>query len=626
MTGKTTRRVRRIALECSLFVTSALGMASPLGAQNWANPVRFLTEPDSLKSSKNFLVTPFHNPQQTMQSMFLAGPSLDTIVLELFREHALDPRFQIKPHESPQPEIGLVQAATSSQYDFYLGGVRIYRYQVKASMLPSLPPLVFGQMPVAADMRVYTFDEWPDEAEAEARIKQKALADFNIADAATVEKERCYYMFRGELLPVWRLVIRKRLLRYEGVADQDTVYTFFPKFFDIDGTSTIYPDNVQDKATQKFPLTNLATTGRLENDKFKTELWTTSTDSPAISQSHDFTFTPGTSEFDETSLFTNINRHYSWLADNGFDTTGFKQIKVVVHAELSGDVNNALYQPDPTGYNTVYIGDGDGVVLQNLPTDADVISHEFSHHVIYKSITNIDNETSLVLHEGLADTLAFYRTGNACLGESICPKNSALCVSSSCLRTGLNDYTYGGADLPNEAHLKSQFISGMMWDLHIKDNIPMSILAKTVINAITYLPAAASYEHLVIALMYADRALNSGAYCSTIYARAAERGLYSLIKGFGCGDQLSQSSGNSAAITQYPGVMNAFPDAPISSDASPVGSAASSASQSHKKNRYCGSLASLDAAGNPLTLLIWLIPLMYPAVAHLVRRKRANMS
>ena len=83
---------------------------------------------------------------------------------------------------------------------------------------------------------------------------------------------------------------------------------------------------------------------------------------------------------------------------------------------------------------SIKIDDGDGLVLQNLITDGDVVSHELGHHIIFKTLTSTIGE-SLVLQEGLADAFAFFRTSNACLGESICPKNSSACIM---LRTSIS--------------------------------------------------------------------------------------------------------------------------------------------------------------------------------------------
>ena len=611
------RNLAVVIVLASIFCT-----AERISAQTWLNPIKLLTQPDDGMQGKNFLVTPFHNQGQSFQSLHLAAQPLDALVLKLFQEQALDPRFQVKP-EARSGGLGLTGESNVSEYSFFLGGVRVYGFQVKASQAQALAPLVFGQMPVVNELHTYSLEEWPLLSDAVNMVIQVAADQDSVHDVSTVDRERCYYYYQGELRPVWRLVIRTQLLEYEGIADQEMVYEFFPRFFDIEGTAKTFPRSSLDGTTKVYPLHNLAAGGHLENNRFKTALWSTKTDALASNADNVFDFGLNSSEFSETSLFTNANRVLEWLEGGGYDTTGFKQIKIVVHAVLSGNVNNALYQPDPSGNNVIYVGDGDGTTLQNLATDADVINHEFSHHIIYKSINRIDNEKSLILHEALADFLTFLRSGDACLGRSICPEGSSLCATSQCLRTAINDYTYTSADLPSEAHLKSQFVSGMLWDLKIKDNIPVDVLRKTVISAINYLPSASSYEHLVIALMYADKALNNGAYCSSIYMRAAERGLYSLISDFGCGDELGSTSG--IAITKYPSITNEFPNAmPAGSGSSTQSNAAVSGSSSHKSSGgFCGSLAVPTSSAGIWSILLWLSPILSPCFSKCLRNSRS---
>lgn len=135
-----------------------------------------------------------------------------------------------------------------------------------------------------------------------------------------------------------------------------------------------------------------------------------------------------------------------------------------------GTPNNALYQPavSSSGYPQIMVGDGDGNILQNLGKDNDVVSHEFSHHILFRTLTNTTGE-SLVLHEGLADLFTFMQTGNACLGESICPSGSSACwLPDRCLRSAENDLSYLDTTYRSwvsAPHLRGQLISAVLWDL-----------------------------------------------------------------------------------------------------------------------------------------------------------------
>lgn len=88
-------------------------------------------------------------------------------------------------------------------------------------------------------------------------------------------------------------------------------------------------------------------------------------------------------------------------------------------------------------------------MLTNLPVDADVIGHEFGHHIIYQTITSVSGE-SLILHEGLADYFTFAHTKDDSLGESICPAGSLACwTKGQCLRTANNDINFSSLEYTN---------------------------------------------------------------------------------------------------------------------------------------------------------------------------------
>ena len=147
-------------------------------------------------------------------------------------------------------------------------------------------------------------------------------------------------------------------------------------------------------------------------------------------------------------------------------------------------------------------------VLDNLPKDTDVISHEYGHHVIYKSLKSTRGE-SLILHEGLADFFVFARTGDGCLGESICPSGSQICEVDQCLRTADNSLVYGEGLYPHKpAHQKGQLISGYLWDLAQSNDVPLEDLERMVLRAIDLLVSDSGIEHFMLALYNADQELH----------------------------------------------------------------------------------------------------------------------
>lgn len=500
---------------------------------------------------------------------------------------------------------------------FSVDGIPLCQYQVKSHETVDGTMAVFGKMPKFEVSGTYELASWPSENMVR-NIVGDTLAQNGVAVAFTKNSSQaCLWSENGQLYPVWVWEVEADRLKYIVVADELRSFKFQAKHFHATGKARIYPHNILDPALQDFTLRDMKENngGYLENKYFVTQV--ESPFSYATKTDLDFTAFGPTSEgfFEEISLFTNANRALEWLETMGYKNFGTAPIRLAVHAEFQGDTNNALYQPG-TNFDVIYVGDGDGTVLQNLATDADVVGHELGHHVVYHTVTEIAGE-SLVLHEGLADYFNFARTGNACLGESICPDtaygNKICYVPKTCLRTGDNALKYGGADLPREAHQKSQFISGMLWDLYAKDGIALEDVTHMVLKAIDLLVEDSGYQHFVVGMMLADEALFQGGKCKAIYNRAIARGLSPFLSDISC-ESVKATSVAITNVTDVDGVEKSG----TATTTSPV---VSSSSKSSKKS-ICGVLMGSSSANGQVWsfLLLFSLPLI-PAILRRSTRK-----
>ncbi len=420
-------------------------------------------------------------------------------------------------------------------YGFSLNGIPLCEYEVNVHMIPDQKPYVIGELPPNASLIAPT--AWPVDKDA-LDLVINSLGDAGYWDEfKTIDQSKCYVIRGDEFQAAWKMTVGAGPYNFAAIASDTEVYSLEARFFEATGRATVYPNNVLDSEMKSFDLINLKDGNKLESDTFKAIVDEKSTLPLAQGTNNEFKFSAGTNEFDQTSVFVNATRTLAWFQSMGYSQFGDYPIKLVVHAVLQDDINNALYSPALNTSSTIFIGDGDGKTLKNLATDGDVVGHEFGHHVVFRHLTSTQGE-SLVIHEGLADFFNFSRTGNACLGESICPKGSPIkcAVEAQCLRTGKNTFKYGSANLPTEAHMKSQFISGMLWDLTELDGIDNTLVVKLTLYAVDLLASNSDYHDLVLGLLHADRALSSGANCPKIYARAVERGLGSAISNFGCSD------------------------------------------------------------------------------------------
>ncbi len=528
----------------------------------------------------------------------------------MLRDWGLSPRIVARQKSAVGFNLASDRRIQSLEYGFSVDGFPLCQYQIKSHETLDGKLAVLGRMPkIAVDQR-FDLSDWPADDLVRNTVAD-ALAENGISTQFTKNSgEACLWADGGSLHPVWVWEVEVDKLNYTVVADESRSYKFQAKHFHADGKATIYPSNVLDAATQVFPLRDMKTTGYLENKYFVTVV-----ESPfdyAQVMSLDFTFDPSsqTSSFEEVSLFTNANRALEWLESVGYSNFGTIPIRIAVHADFQGDSNNALYQPG-SNYDVIYVGDGDGTVLQNLATDSDVVGHELGHHVVYHTVTEIAGE-SLVIHEGLADYFNFARTGNACLGESICPDtaygNKICYVPKKCLRTAENTLKYGASDLPREAHQRSQFISGLLWDLYSKDGIELNDVTHMVLKSIDLLVKDSGYKHLIVGMLLADHALFQGKNCSVILNRANERGLSTFLSDISCA---------TVALT---------PDPKNVEDLTGPGSGgtavipATTSSKSSKKS-VCGVLGASAAEGQVWSFIVLFVLPLAPAFIRRTRRK-----
>ncbi|RYZ61944.1 MAG: hypothetical protein EOP09_19325 [Proteobacteria bacterium] len=143
-----------------------------------------------------------------------------------------------------------------------------------------------------------------------------------------------------------------------------------------------------------------------------------------------------------------------------------------------------------------------------------------------------------MIHEGLADFFVYARTGNACLGETICPVRSTMCAKvGQCLRSGENVLKFTDGGLSKTAHLRSQVLSGMMWDIGKKIGLEKTGLIA--FTAVDYLLPRSTYVDLTLGLMKADLELNKGVNSCLILEEAKNRALDSSLANVNCNDYVA---------------------------------------------------------------------------------------
>jgi hypothetical protein len=172
------------------------------------------------------------------------------------------------------------------------------------------------------------------------------------------------------------------------------------------------------------------------------------------------------------------------------------------------------------------------------------VSHEFGHHVVYDAISNTARKESVMLHEGLADFFTQAKSGNSCLGPSVCPENSPLpsckLQESRCLRSAennlrYNDELYSSPVFSADQHLQSLVLSGFLWDLRTSGDMPTDLVSSYAFEALSYVPHNANVKNYMAALFYTDTQ-HGGTYRDLIQRIAEDRGISAQDLGINLAD------------------------------------------------------------------------------------------
>ena len=496
----------------------------------------------SFSSSHKNLSGAFKLSQDTNKSFQLIGDRNVGFALSMQKyirdAAALSPYIELRTDDS-KTNIGQIVRSESQKFSFFVDDVPLCHYEIRANLSRGDNVYVIGSAPVT-DFNPTSKEDWPDLDEAFERFADRASEEGYGERSQLVRKYRCYLVSNYELRPVWKMYSMIDGYSYVGYADQHETYSIDKNYFTATGSAKVYPNNDFDTAVETIDLVRLKGDGSLTSEFLKSAPNLTSNGAAkAYNAGNVFDYAPEAPEYPQVASFTHAQRHIRFFESLGFEWYGPKPLDIVIHESPGGNANNALFQPAGARNSngsllsvpTITIGDGSNGVLQKLPRDADVVSHELGHHVVYQTLTSTSGE-SLIMHEGLADFFAYARTGDGCLGESICPATSTACqVKGQCLRTAENTLTYNSTAYNNYgsmAHLKSQVISGLLWDLNASGwksgDIPLADLRKIVLRAVELLVSNSGFEHLALSLVNADDELYDGKYFDAIREAFVARG------------------------------------------------------------------------------------------------------
>jgi catechol 2,3-dioxygenase-like lactoylglutathione lyase family enzyme len=415
-------------------------------------------------------------------------------------------------------------------------------------------------------------------------------------------------------------------LPYHAVADDRRVHAIERGYFEVDGFARVHALNdVLTPELSDVELKGLAGDATLKDAKLRIVVPTGY--QKATSAEHAFVFDAEDPRFAQASAFAHGQQHRLWFESLGVEWRGSLPLEIKLHVKPGGRANNALYVPDDENTAaTISIDDGDGVELQKLALDSDVISHELGHHVVFETLKKTDGE-ALVLHEGLADFFLFARADDPCLGESICPEGSNACIlEAQCLRSGELELRFGddnwkawAGSLNRLGHLHSQVISGMLWDVRREDLMSVTDLAKLVLRAVSLLSEDSGFADFLAALVAADEELHAGQHVARLESAAAARGLESFLTGGTLGSGTAADSETPATGGSTPAAGATTGTATQTATATGTSTATTATGGSSDKDKrlpFCGVAGNADgqhSAAMLLVMLAVLAPALWPA-------------
>lgn len=507
--------------------------------------------------------------------------------------------------------FGLTTGTSSVDFQFHVAGVPICLTYARAHSLVDGQTLMLGTVPKITSSTILPSsrtEDWPD---LDLSFRNATTSFDTASDMKLKASRRCFFAKHEQLLPAYEFTLSIDGMPWSVWADAYEIFKRNQNFFDLDGTAMVHPQNILSGRPGPVKLQNLTGDGTLTSDYFKTIM--PKALPSAIEPSHAFRYDPKLDvRYDEVAAFYYAQRHHDYVQRLGFQWYGPKPLLIKLHVRPAGRANNALFTPAATenDYPSIQIDGGDGIDLQNLTNDADVISHEFGHHVIYQTLRTTEGE-SLVLHEGLADFFAFAHSGDGCLGESICPANSRSCVvAGQCLRTA-NRQLYN-FDLIYEdnlwnawagssnrlGHLHGQIISGLLWDLRQGESFDVFELARLAMRAVSFLKFDSGFRDFILALFFADQEIFNGKYFKDIYEAASRRGLGSFFEDVSPSSRIIPPISGKTSITTSSNLKSEPAKKP------------NKTKQDRDKYWTCGSIASSSGSSQSAPLILVLMPLI----------------
>ncbi|MBM4252523.1 MAG: hypothetical protein FJ146_11170 [Deltaproteobacteria bacterium] len=363
----------------------------------------------------------------------------------------------------------------------------------------------------------------------------KANAVNGAGELTLGQVEQCWYSVGNKLNPAAEVNFSVGGIPYQALVQGDSVLELGAQMLHASAKIFTYRQNAR-QPIEEIVVEGMQPSGFLCNDYLIAD---TDGVQKAYSNQGVFQFPKTDDRFFESTLFVHANDMMQWFL--GYDKSAhWSQTQVELRRTFdatqraSGPVYMNPSSNSGAGGPVILVPDvlqiaGGPPILENLTTDFDVIAHELSHHIVtrYLPIPKATERDLIAVHEGLADFFVFAKTGDACLGETICTDSGGTqcTVENTCLRSGEIKYVNDESKSKEPAHRKSQALSGMLWDLTRSTSLGRSGMVKLVMATLKYLDRGTNFDDVYSELINVDRKLNKGNNVCAIHAAAVDHGI-----------------------------------------------------------------------------------------------------
>lgn len=417
---------------------------------------------------------------------------------------------------------------TSVRYHFRLNGVKVCDLEVALHSLPANRIYYVGKLPTGNPHLLRL--NWPSPHTVQDLIMA------SLPEAKIIAQSRCILSTAAGLLPVYDVHIIDGHLPYKLRITADTILQKDRLFANAqEGVFEVYQENhIRSKKRTRVTVATSGS-GYLANDRFATVSRDDSI-ARAYSEDNEFIYPEDDERMAEVNSFVHANKMMDWFIKMGFKPTESDKVIIEVnpseqdlayeHIDIG---NNAYYMPKQAStsndnYARIFLSKGDGVILQNICNDSDVVSHELGHHIIYSYLENFNRDGG-VLHEALADYFVYAKTNNSCLAESICPDNSAACyIKGKCLRSASTDLTYRAVQASKSPHKKGMVLSAALWDLRSHPDTSRTKVDQIIYGAMDFFLSDTDQRGFIESMLVADYKLFRGKHCKKIMSSMRRRG------------------------------------------------------------------------------------------------------